>query len=321
MPSIKGLDRELKKGSAELIILSILEARPRHGYEIGKLIETRSRGELKFHAASLYPLLYRLEERGWLQGKWVEKAGQRRRRFYTLTPKAARPREPARDLEGVRACDGIDHGRRPCLIGPQEIRSRLESLRVDAAREADVVDELSQHLDERYEELKRAGASDDDGASQRARRAARARRADGAHAAPEASAVAAAAAVAERERLVGCELVARFALRGARAAQAAALRDRDRADTRARHRREHGDLQPRERDVAHAVAGGRARPARVRAIARQRRRSRIRATRRCATATDTFDGFAAWGGIAVSFDAGDSPSSSKATSSPAISST
>jgi transcriptional regulator len=85
MPSIKGLDRELKKGSAELIILSILEARSRHGYEIGKLIETRSRGELKFHVASLYPLLYRLEERGWLQGKWVEKAGQRRRRFYTLT--------------------------------------------------------------------------------------------------------------------------------------------------------------------------------------------------------------------------------------------
>jgi transcriptional regulator len=90
MPSISGLDRELKKGSAELIILSILESRPRHGYEIGKLIETRSRGELKFHVASLYPLLYRLEERGWLQGKWVEKAGQRRRRFYTLTPEGRR---------------------------------------------------------------------------------------------------------------------------------------------------------------------------------------------------------------------------------------
>lgn len=90
MTSIKSLDRELKKGSAELIILSILEARPRHGYEIGKLIETRSRGELKFHVASLYPLLYRLEERGWLQGRWVEKAGQRRRRFYSLTPEGRR---------------------------------------------------------------------------------------------------------------------------------------------------------------------------------------------------------------------------------------
>ena len=78
-------DRELKKGSAELLILSLLEARQRHGYEIRKLIETRSDGVLKFNAASLYPLLYRLEKRGWIEGKWVEKAGQRRRRYYHLT--------------------------------------------------------------------------------------------------------------------------------------------------------------------------------------------------------------------------------------------
>jgi transcriptional regulator len=79
-------DRELKKGSAELLILSLLEARARHGYEISKLIESRSGGVVRFNVASLYPLLYRLERRGWLQGKWVEKAGQRRRRFYRLTP-------------------------------------------------------------------------------------------------------------------------------------------------------------------------------------------------------------------------------------------
>ncbi len=79
------LDRELKKGSAELLILSLLEARARHGYELRKLIETRSEGVLKFNAASLYPLLYRLEKRGWIEGKWVEKAGERRRRFYKLT--------------------------------------------------------------------------------------------------------------------------------------------------------------------------------------------------------------------------------------------
>jgi len=79
------IDREWKKGSAELLILSLLEALPRHGYEISKLIEQRSRGALRFHAASLYPLLYRLEKRGWIQGRWVEKAGQRRRRFYRLT--------------------------------------------------------------------------------------------------------------------------------------------------------------------------------------------------------------------------------------------
>ena len=84
------LDRELKKGSAELLVLSLVEARSRHGYEISKLIEARSAGQLKFHVASLYPLLYRLEERGWLQGKWVEKAGQRRRRFYSLTAEGRR---------------------------------------------------------------------------------------------------------------------------------------------------------------------------------------------------------------------------------------
>ena len=80
------LDRELKKGSAELMILSLLDARPRHGYEISKLIEIRSNGRLKFHIASLYPLLYRLEERSWIAGRWAEKPGQRRRRFYRLTP-------------------------------------------------------------------------------------------------------------------------------------------------------------------------------------------------------------------------------------------
>ncbi len=75
-----------KKVSAELLILSLVEARPRHGYEISKLIEQRSGGTVRFYVASLYPLLYRLEKRGWLQGRWVEKAGQRRRRYYRLTP-------------------------------------------------------------------------------------------------------------------------------------------------------------------------------------------------------------------------------------------
>jgi len=79
-------DLEWKKGSAELLILSLLEARPRHGYEISKLIEQRSGGTVRFHVASLYPLLYRLEKRDWLQGRWVEKSGQRRRRYYRLTP-------------------------------------------------------------------------------------------------------------------------------------------------------------------------------------------------------------------------------------------
>ena len=81
----RSLDRELKRGSAELLILSLLDARPRHGYDLSKLIEARSGGQLKFHIDSLYPLLYRLEERGWIAGQWVQKAGERRRRFYKVT--------------------------------------------------------------------------------------------------------------------------------------------------------------------------------------------------------------------------------------------
>src|SRR3954454_4834444 len=78
--------RELKKGSAELLVLSLVESRPRHGYEIGRLIDTRSGGSLTYNVASLYPLLYRLEKRGWIKGQWIEKPGQRRRRYYRLTP-------------------------------------------------------------------------------------------------------------------------------------------------------------------------------------------------------------------------------------------
>jgi PadR family transcriptional regulator PadR len=84
------LDRELKKGSAELLLLSLLETRARHGYEISKLIESRSNGMLKFNVASLYPLLYRLEKRGWIVGQWVEKPGRKRRRCYKLTREGKR---------------------------------------------------------------------------------------------------------------------------------------------------------------------------------------------------------------------------------------
>jgi PadR family transcriptional regulator PadR len=79
-------NQELKKGSAELLILSLIESRPRHGYDIARLIEERSGGALRFNAASLYPLLYRLEHAGWIDGRWVEKTESRRRRLYRLTP-------------------------------------------------------------------------------------------------------------------------------------------------------------------------------------------------------------------------------------------
>lgn len=80
------LERELKRGSAELLILALLEERERHGYDIGKQIDERSDGTIVFHITSLYPTLYRLEAKGMIEGRWVEKAGVRRRRYYRLTP-------------------------------------------------------------------------------------------------------------------------------------------------------------------------------------------------------------------------------------------
>ena len=78
-------NRELKRGSAELLILALLEEQERHGYDLARLIGERSSGAISFHAASLYPTLYRLEARGLIEGRWVEKAGQRRRRYYRIT--------------------------------------------------------------------------------------------------------------------------------------------------------------------------------------------------------------------------------------------
>jgi transcriptional regulator len=107
-------DRELKKGSAELLVLSLVEARARHGYEIGKLIEERSGGALRFNIPSLYPLLYRLERRGWIRGRWIEKAGQRRRRYYRLTPEGRRVLAAQRSgwrnfVAAINLVAGLDH--------------------------------------------------------------------------------------------------------------------------------------------------------------------------------------------------------------------
>ena len=83
---INALERELKRGSTEVLILALLEETDRHGYDLARLIDERSRGTISFHVASLYPTLYRMEDKGLIQGRWVEKAGQRRRRYYRLTP-------------------------------------------------------------------------------------------------------------------------------------------------------------------------------------------------------------------------------------------
>jgi DNA-binding PadR family transcriptional regulator len=100
---------ELKKGSAETVILALLEDGPRHGYDLARLIDERSGGRISFHVASLYTILYRLEHDGLISGRWVEKAGQRRRRFYRMTA-AGRARLAARRRswqEFVAAIEGV----------------------------------------------------------------------------------------------------------------------------------------------------------------------------------------------------------------------
>ena len=109
-----GQDRELKKGSAELLVLSLVESRARHGYEIGRLIDERSGGSLRYNVASLYPLLYRLEKRAWIKGQWVEKAGQRRRRYYRITPLGRKVLEAQRSgwknfVAAINRITGLDH--------------------------------------------------------------------------------------------------------------------------------------------------------------------------------------------------------------------
>ena len=77
--------RSIAKSSAEMLVLALIEERDRHGYEIAKLIEQKSGALIEFHVASLYPMLYRLERRGWVDGRWVEKPSERRKRYYRLT--------------------------------------------------------------------------------------------------------------------------------------------------------------------------------------------------------------------------------------------
>jgi PadR family transcriptional regulator, regulatory protein PadR len=107
-------DSEWKKGSAELLVLSLLEDQPRHGYDISKLIQVRSGGALRFHVTSLYPLLHRLEKQGFIDGRWVEKAEQRRRRYYSLTPEGKKmlrsKRKSWKDFVAVISqVTGIEH--------------------------------------------------------------------------------------------------------------------------------------------------------------------------------------------------------------------
>ena len=87
---------ELKRGTAEIAILSVLERQPLHGYEISRRIEHDSGGTLRFTLAALYPLLYRMENRGWVRGDWEISDNGRRRRCYQLLPRGRKMLVPLR---------------------------------------------------------------------------------------------------------------------------------------------------------------------------------------------------------------------------------
>jgi len=113
-PGSEGAIREAKKGAAELVVLAFLADEPRHGYELVKLIDERSGGALTFNFASLYATLYKLEERGLVQGRWVERPNQRRRRYYRITRRgrdtlASQRREWRQFFTLVRELAGLSH--------------------------------------------------------------------------------------------------------------------------------------------------------------------------------------------------------------------
>jgi transcriptional regulator len=93
---VTGIDTKIKRGSGELAILALLEQEPLHGYEISKRIAQQSGGLLRFNLASLYPLLYRMEKRGWVKGKWEEAKSGRKRRLYHLTRAGKKQLAPLR---------------------------------------------------------------------------------------------------------------------------------------------------------------------------------------------------------------------------------
>jgi PadR family transcriptional regulator, regulatory protein PadR len=90
------IDRQVKQGSSEVIILSLLSQRDMHGYEIGKQVEGLSGGVLRFELASLYPVLYRMLHKGWLEAYWEKSAAGRKRRYYRLTKEGRRHLVPLR---------------------------------------------------------------------------------------------------------------------------------------------------------------------------------------------------------------------------------
>jgi PadR family transcriptional regulator len=88
---------QIKRGSAEIAVLTLLAKGPLHGYEIAKQIEEQTAGVLRFDMASLYPLLYGFERKAWVKAEWQTMANGRRRRCYKLTSLGRKQLRPLRE--------------------------------------------------------------------------------------------------------------------------------------------------------------------------------------------------------------------------------
>lgn len=86
----------IKRGTAELAVLSVLSSGPMHGYEMARRIEQQTKGSLRFTLAALYPMLYRMEQQGWIRGTWETSSNGRRKRCYRLTPAGRKKLSPLR---------------------------------------------------------------------------------------------------------------------------------------------------------------------------------------------------------------------------------
>ena len=112
-----GIDTKIKRGSGELAILALLDQEPLHGYEISKRIAQVTDGVLQFNLASLYPLLYRMEKRGWVNGKMGK--SQKRAQAPLLPPDAQRQEATgaaARGMGSVFPGAAPRRGGGPCLM-------------------------------------------------------------------------------------------------------------------------------------------------------------------------------------------------------------
>lgn len=105
---------KIKRGSGDLAFQALLDREPLHGYEISRRRAQTTGGILQFNLASLYPLLYRMEKRGWVKGRWEQAPSGRQRRYYRLTPARKKQLAPLRQkwnafFQALHRIAGVAH--------------------------------------------------------------------------------------------------------------------------------------------------------------------------------------------------------------------